>query len=349
MDWFLSTQRDLPWRRKPNNQFRRDPYSTWISEVMLQQTQVAAVIPHFERWMKSFPNLESLAQASEARVLQEWAGLGYYRRAKNLRLGAQQVIKRGSFPENVEGWKALPGIGDYTAGAITSLAFNYSDPILDGNIIRVFSRFLGLGYLPQNGVPQREIYWSLSRIWALSKTPGDANEGLMELGALICSPRNPRCSICPLGPRCKAEKNGWQIELPPDKPKPVIELISGQALVVTCKDLVFLETRPKDGILSGHFLFPLFLDNAKISAPLKRGKSSNFEHKEKKQSQNTKIRHAIMNQRFLIEVEYLKVAHKKQWIAPMGCDGIWVPIKNLEKRFTNSLSMKIWKAALNQM
>jgi A/G-specific adenine glycosylase len=189
----------LPWRKSFNGeqinestlkletQPIRNPYATWISETMLQQTQVTTVIDHFVNWMKLFPNIETLAKAREDKVLKAWAGLGYYSRAKNILNTAQFITENysGNFPSEREKLLGLKGIGEYTAGAIASLAFNLPEPILDGNLIRVFSRLYGINFLPVSP-EQKKIYWQWSKHWVASGEPALINEGLMELGALIC-------------------------------------------------------------------------------------------------------------------------------------------------------------------
>lgn len=202
MDWFLRNKRALPWREK------RDPYAVWISEVMLQQTQVITVLPYFQRWMERFPTLESLAKAPLDEVIKLWEGLGYYSRARNLQRGAQEIALRfnGQIPSSSEELLSIKGIGAYTKGAIQSFAFHLRSTLIDGNVKRVLSRFYDLDLnldLPKNYKGLEEL---IERILPHDQ-PWVFNEALMELGALICTPKKPNCSNCPLLKECLAQKN----------------------------------------------------------------------------------------------------------------------------------------------
>jgi A/G-specific adenine glycosylase len=211
--WFGKNARDLPWRRT------RDPYAIWISEVMLQQTQVKTVIPYWERWMRELPTIQSLAAADEQRVLKLWEGLGYYTRARNLQKAARLICDqyRESFPTRFDDILALPGIGRYTAGAICSIAYGQPAPILDGNVIRLLSRVFALGGDPKSKLNQEQL-WSLSRALVTAAAKQDAcsslNQGLMELGATICLPRDPLCPQCPVRARCEAFQTRRVTEFP---------------------------------------------------------------------------------------------------------------------------------------
>lgn len=210
LDWYGVHARDLPWRRT------RDPYAIWVSEIMLQQTQVKTVIPYWERWVEAFPDVASLAAAPEARVLKLWEGLGYYRRARHLHAAARVILERhgGVFPGRLDAVLALPGVGRYTAGAVCSIAFDQAVPILDGNVIRVLCRVGALAGDPKDrGLNSR--LWEEAGAWiglAASLGRKDAcshlNQALMELGAMICTPRAPACDRCPLAPGCRARAGG---------------------------------------------------------------------------------------------------------------------------------------------
>lgn len=201
-DWFLQNKRTLPWREK------RDPYAIWISEVMLQQTQVKTALPYFQRWMERFPTLESLAKAPIDEVIKLWEGLGYYSRARNLHRGAQEISLRfkGQIPSSTEELLSIKGIGPYTKGAIQSFAFHKRSTLIDGNVKRVLSRFYDLDVnldLPKNYRGLEEV---IERILPIDQ-PWVFNEALMELGALVCTPKTPDCPNCPLLKECKAQKN----------------------------------------------------------------------------------------------------------------------------------------------
>jgi len=207
--FFDEQQRDLPWRHT------RDPYSIWISEIMLQQTRVAAVIPYYERWIDRFPTVGALAGAALDDVLAAWSGLGYYSRARNLHRGAQSVVERygGELPRSAAELEGLPGIGRYTAGAIASQAFDERAPLVDGNVARVYARTFAI----DDDIKSTK---GLARLWELAaqlvpaRRPGDFNQGLMELGATVCTPRSPACDACPVGQHCLAKRTGRQAELP---------------------------------------------------------------------------------------------------------------------------------------
>lgn len=228
--WFSETARILPWRSEPT------PYRVWISEIMLQQTVVAAVIPYFNRFVDRFPDVGSLAAASVDEVLTLWSGLGYYSRARNLHRAAR-ILEANGFPENRSGWEALPGVGPYTAGAVLSIAFNRPEAILDGNIERVWSRFRCV----TRGNGFKEHLWRLSR-YAIETTlrcglsPSAINQALMELGALVCRPTAPDCGSCPLAPRCRAFLRGDQAAFPQKAARTAFETIRETVFVYRLPD-----------------------------------------------------------------------------------------------------------------
>jgi A/G-specific adenine glycosylase len=210
VNWFKENQRPLPWRQS------YDPYQVWISEVMLQQTQVETALPYFERFIREFPTVQDLAGAEEERVLKLWAGLGYYRRAKNLMAAARVVVEqhRGKIPSDYDALIDLPGVGRYMAGAILSIAFNKPYPIVDGNVRRVLSRIYGWENDDPNGL------WDAAGRIATEAEPRIVNQALMELGATICSFRMPRCLLCPVQAWCVASRTGAQDRIPPVKKRP---------------------------------------------------------------------------------------------------------------------------------
>jgi A/G-specific adenine glycosylase len=209
LSWFESAKRSLPWRA------RRNPYSTWVSEIMLQQTQAATVVPYFRRWMKTYPNVSALAKAHEHEVLKLWEGLGYYSRARNLLRGARLIIEQhqGKVPSDVATLRCMPGIGRYTAGAIASIAYHQAQPVLDGNVMRVLCRWRDIPGDPRRA-PLHEHLWTLARQLATNTNAALVNESLMELGAVLCTPTKPLCSDCPLRRQCRALANG-HVELRP--------------------------------------------------------------------------------------------------------------------------------------
>ena len=253
--WVRADRRDLPWRR------RRDPYAVWISEVMLQQTQVATVVPYFERWMARFPDVSSLAAATSDDVLRIWAGLGYYARARNLHRMAQELVARhgGMIPSEKKALLALPGIGRYTAGAILSLAFGQREPVLDGNVRRVLCRAHDITEDPAEAATERKLWQMATELVMVAPegSAGDLNEGLMELGALICTPSKPDCAACPIGALCLARARGVEAERPVRRPRTRPPHYDAAAAVISDDaGRYLLIHRPATGLLGGLWGFP---------------------------------------------------------------------------------------------
>ncbi len=241
--WFGAQARDLPWRRS------RTPYSVAVSELMLQQTTVAAVAPRFERFMARFPDWNALAAARPAAVLAEWAGLGYYRRARNLHALAREVVARGGeFPRDLDEALALPGVGAYTAGAILSLAHGIALPAVDGNVIRVIARHDGRPFRPGSAADRRAIEAIVMRHLP-ARRPGDFNEALMELGATTCTPRAPACPACPLARTCVARQAGRQEDFPARAKRPPMRRVSAAAAVILRRNRILLRRRPANSAL----------------------------------------------------------------------------------------------------
>jgi A/G-specific adenine glycosylase len=266
--WFRANARDLPWRHD------RSPYRVWLSEMMLQQTQVETVIPYFHRFLARFPTIDDLAAAPLGDVLKLWEGLGYYARARNLHKAAYVVVEElhGEWPRTVEGLMALPGIGRYTAGAIASLAFDAHAPVLDGNVIRVLCRLFAIERDPKDAKVREEL-WALAesllprsadigmsaarhRDAVPRGTAGEFNEALMELGALICIPRNPKCNVCPLAKYCEAKKRGLQDQLPIKTKRKPLPHFDVTAAVIRQNGRLLIAQRPLGGRLGGLWEFP---------------------------------------------------------------------------------------------
>jgi len=249
--WYENNARDLPWRTT------RDPYLIWVSEIMLQQTRVETVLPYYKRWIKTFPTLESLAEASEDQVLSLWEGLGYYSRARNLHLASKIILEKygGILPGDSKSLKMLPGIGRYTAGAVASIAFDENTPIIDGNIRRLFTRFFNISTPLQTSETENHL-WELAREYLLQGMAGEFNQALMELGALICLPKNPTCEKCPLDMDCLANQLNLQGSRPVRKVKAPLPHLQVTAAVFQEGNAVFLAKRPPDGLLGGLWEFP---------------------------------------------------------------------------------------------
>lgn len=251
LDWFDSNRRDLPWRKN------RDPYRIWVSEVMLQQTQVATVIPYFERFLTAFPTLRHLADADEQQVLKLWEGLGYYRRARDLHRAARKLASEydGALPDDPAVVAELPGIGRYILGAVMSQAFDRRLPIVEANSKRVLCRLFGQEGDPTTR-PVSDWLWQAAEKLLPAKRPGDFNQALMELGALVCTPIAPRCSDCPVASLCTALRAGKQEAIPARSASAVIEDVHEVAIVIRRKARVLMVQRPSSGRWANMWEFP---------------------------------------------------------------------------------------------
>jgi A/G-specific adenine glycosylase len=301
VSWFEENQRPLPWRQT------YEPYHVWVSEVMLQQTQVETALPYYDRFIREFPRIESLAKADEERVLTLWAGLGYYRRAKNLMAAAREVVENhgGRVPSEYEALLSLPGVGEYMAGAILSIAFNKPYPVVDGNVRRVLSRVYG--WMEENP----RALWDAARNIVRQHEPRTVNQALMELGAKVCSFKSPRCLICPIQSACVAFRTGMQDRIPPVKKRPRTVHVHVFALVHQKDDLVLMKH------VDGMWEFPMFPELPKGS----------FE-------KVGQCRHTITHHR-------LDVGVYRGQIATDGYE--W---KSIEKLPISSLTRKIWQSSL---
>lgn len=250
--WFLDHRRDLPWRENPT------PYAVWVSEVMLQQTQVAVVIPYFERWMELFPTIESLANAKEERVIKAWEGLGYYSRARNLHAGAKYVLEnfQGSIPAQTSDLEQIKGLGPYTIGAIQSFAFHQKTPAVDGNVMRVIARYQML----EEDIAKQKTVKDV-RQWILERLPDDAswlvNEGLIELGATVCK-RKPDCAACPLRKGCISFRHGRQEQLPIKGNRTPSIPLHRIVPVIHCEGHYLVRKGKEGEIMQGLHEFPYF-------------------------------------------------------------------------------------------
>ena len=248
--WYREQGRILPWRTT------RDPYAIWISEIMLQQTQVKTVLPYYQRWLQQFPTVHDLAEADQQTVLKAWEGLGYYARARNLHKTAKEICDRfhGILPQSAEQLETLPGIGRTTAGGIASSAFNQPAPILDGNVKRVLARIIGLTK-PSNRA--MKSLWLTSEQLLSPKNPRDFNQALMDLGATVCLPKQPDCDRCPWVKLCFAYKNQLQHQLPMTESRAPIPLKQiGVAVIWNDQNEILIDRRPADGLLGGLWEFP---------------------------------------------------------------------------------------------
>ncbi len=251
--WFDRHARDLPWRHT------HAAYPVWLSEIMLQQTQVATVVEYYGRFLERFPTIDTLARADENEVLRYWEGLGYYRRAQQLHRAARRIVAEhgGTFPRSMDEVRALPGIGRYTAGAILSIAFGQRQPVVEANTTRLYCRLLALAGEPQRAATQR-LLWSFAEQILPRKRPGDFNQAAMELGSIICTPRQPQCSCCPVANQCQARVQGVQTQIPAPRKRVESTTVEEAAVAIRHKELVLLRRIPPGRRWAGLWDFPRF-------------------------------------------------------------------------------------------
>lgn len=252
--WYITAHRDLPWRQD------RDPYKVWVSEVMLQQTRVDTVIPYFEHFIYRFPTIEALANADEEEVLKAWEGLGYYSRARQLQEGVREVAEKydGKVPDNKEDISKLKSVGPYTAGAILSIAYGKAEPAVDGNVMRVLSRI----FLIKDDITKaktRKTFEQIVQSLIPENRASTFNQALMELGAMICTTKSPRCLLCPVQEHCRAQSEGIQESLPvKSRKKPPRIVPMAVAVLRDQEGRVLIHRRPNQGLLAGLWEFPGF-------------------------------------------------------------------------------------------
>ena len=251
INWYQQNARSLPWRG------HLDPYAIWVSEIMLQQTRVDTVIPYFTHWMELFPTIRALAEASEQEVLKAWEGLGYYSRARSMHRAAQKVMSdfACSLPGDYATLRTLPGIGPYTAAAISSIAFNQNCAVVDGNVKRVLARLYAYS-LPVNTPTAEKELQEIADRYLPPGQAGEYNQAMMELGALVCLPRNPNCASCPVSTHCAAFTHHRQADLPVVKDKPAIPTLTVTAGILHQNGKVLIARRPPNGLLGGMWEFP---------------------------------------------------------------------------------------------
>lgn len=251
LEWFdVHGRHDLPW------QVADDPYKVWVSEIMLQQTQVKTVLQYFDRFIARFPTVQDLGTATWDEVAPYWAGLGYYARARNLHKAAGIVAKQGHFPETLEEWIALPGIGRSTAGALMSLGLRKYGVIMDGNVKRVLSRFFAIEDDLSKPIHERAM-WQLAEELCPNERSHDYTQAIMDLGATVCTPKKPLCLYCPMQQHCQAHQQGLENELPFKKAKKPVPVKSAQVLILQCGDQWLWQQRPNTGLFGGLWCLPI--------------------------------------------------------------------------------------------
>lgn len=288
MRWYQRNQRDLPWRKS------NDPYAIWVSEIMLQQTRVTAVIPYYERFLERFPGVEDLANASETEVLALWSGLGYYSRARNMQKAAREMVEAGRFPREYASIRSMAGVGDYTAAAVASIAFGLPHAAIDGNVRRVLTRLSGNGSADVRALADQ----LLDR-----RHPGRWNQALMELGATVCLPGEPLCASCVLSDKCEAFRRGIQRDLPPPRPRAAIVRKDRTLLVIRRQGRILLTPSPR---VSGFWELPEIFSGVRLGPRL------------------GEFRHAITNSQYCFEVREARIGAR-----PRNCR--WWDETNLDE------------------
>ena len=336
LKWFAGNARDLPWRRT------RDPYAIWVSEIMLQQTQVKTVIPYWQRWMQRLPDIASLAAADEDTVIKLWEGLGYYSRARNLQKAAKRIRDELSdrFPCDLAGALALPGVGRYTGGAICSIAYNQPEPIVDGNVARVLTRLLGIEESPK-ARPVADRLWSVAdelvnHAVTLRKprqrNASAFNQAMMELGALVCTPRNPLCGDCPLKGRCIARKQNKVETIPALAKRAATTKRRFIGFLITWHGKVFVQRRPSGEVNAGFWEFPNWEVDAAATADQLAKRELRLGQAELEPL--CTINHSITRYRNRLEMFVIEPARKPR-LAKLN--GEWIPLAKLDELpFTSS-------------
>jgi len=295
LHWYGRHKRDLPWRRTT------DPYRIWISEIMLQQTRVAAVIPYYDRFLTLFPDPAALASAREQDLLAAWAGLGYYARARNLQKAARAIVELRGFPVDYTTLRQLPGVGDYTASAVASIAFGMPHAVLDGNVLRVLSRLVAEGGNIKSQLVRKNL-GAVADTLLDRKRPGEFNQALMELGATVCLPKQPLCGQCPIRPHCQARAQGVQNQLPVNGVRPVASRRELHLLVIDQGGKVLLAERPVDSRrLAGFWELP---EREQVPDAIVQRPGGEF-------------RHTIVHTTYLVQVNRATVRRRPdgfQWI-----------------------------------
>ena len=366
-EWFKANAAELPWR-PADLDAPRDPYAVWISETMLQQTQVSTVRDYFTRWMKRFPDVETLAKADEAEVFKYWQGIGYYSRARNILKTAKIVCENSldplrpasrmtevrKMPETRKELEALPGIGAYTAGAILSLAYHQREAILDGNLVRIFSRLYELDFLPtdksRNGGSASEIYWEYAREVADSPKAYMHNEALMELGRTVCKTKSPLCETCPLHKECHAFLDGRTAEFPPAK-KRTEKSWHGTVLVIESADEKILAVNGGQKFLDKQLALPHFESarHATIALPAKAEDYINADEVESVEHCGT-FRHSITVHKIECDVLHVRLSTKaKSAHLPKPTTFKWIEKAKALETFANSFSLKALKKIMDPL
>jgi A/G-specific adenine glycosylase len=339
LEWYEKNRRGLPWRGEPI------PYYVWISEVMLQQTQVKTVVPYFNRFIRRFPDIAALAAAPEEEVVALWSGLGYYHRARNIHRAARIIFRDlgGKFPDSLDGIRQLPGIGRYSAAAIYSIAFNQPQAVVDGNVRRIITRLHAIA-----GNSQEEFFWHQMQAWQSEERPSDFTQAVMELGALVCKPGVPLCSKCPVQSLCRSYAKGIQDCVPAPRPKRALEQIDLVILVLESRGRVYLKKKQKADFVPGQWSLPTESLAFKSTRPEERAKALAhdilgvpIQVEEKKM-----VRHSITHRRIQAHVYYGDIG-EYQFVHPSGGNFCLAGASRCERMITSSLYKKALRSAMH--
>lgn len=321
LSWYdKNGRKHLPWQQAIT------PYKVWLSEVMLQQTQVTTVIPYFERFMERFPTVSDLANASQDEVLHLWTGLGYYARARNLHKAAQQVVEvhGGKFPETFDEVLALPGVGRSTAGAILSLSLGQHHAILDGNVKRVLTRFMAIEGWPGTKKVENEL-WQIAEAFSPKKRINNYNQVMMDLGAIVCTRSKPKCDECPLADKCQALNQNRVSDFPYSKPKKDKPIKFTYMLLMKYQKQVFMYQRPQTGIWGGLYSFPEFESLSEIDSYFQQ---QNIEQStdDLEFNEDSLFRHTFSH--YHLDIQPILVELDRELTMVMDADTLWMPLNN---------------------
>jgi A/G-specific adenine glycosylase len=338
--WYRRYARDLPWRRT------NDPYAIWLSEIMLQQTQVQTVVAYYERFLRRLPTVEKLARARLDTVLKLWEGLGYYSRARNLHKAAQCITKehQGVFPDTAEDLMRLPGIGRYTAGAIASIAYGLQEPILDGNVTRILCRVFRIHGDTRSQAVQRQL-WALAADLVPRRSPGEFNQAMMELGATLCARQGPNCPACPLAKLCLAHQHQEQDQLPQRSPKKSVPHKIVAIGIIFHKGKILIDKRKPEGLLGGLWEFPGGKPEPgeSLEAALKREVKEELNINIKVGRHLTTVHHAYTH--FTVELHAYRCHYVSGTPKCLGCtDYKWITQDQLDRYAFPGANKKIFPA-----
>lgn len=338
LSWFdKHGRKDLPWQKNIT------PYRVWVSEIMLQQTQVKTVIPYYERFMRSFPTVKALALAPTDEVLHHWSGLGYYARARNLHKTAQIVHEqfKGKFPNSVEALEELPGIGRSTAGAICAIAHKQHASILDGNVKRVLARHYAIEGWPGKTAVQKEL-WQIAEQLTPEKRTADYTQAIMDLGATLCTRSKPQCPLCPVKADCKALADDRVKEFPYSKPKKALPTKHRQMLLITYKRKLLLKQRPPQGLWGGLFAFP----ELDISDDPTDWCAANIQSPIKAHTELGELKHSFSHYHLQIQAHHIELAKKPRQIQDSNSQ-LWYDLAQPQSIGTAAIVPKLLKRLKN--